>query len=228
MDGAGLRDRIATAVGGDAQVLDHHHAATADAGDPRAFDRVQLVAVVAAGGGITLAIVVFVVAGTIAFAVGRRRRDIALLRVIGATPGQVRRQLLRETALIGLLAGAAGCLAATALFAPFTDALVSVGLAPDGFAVAPHWLPYAIAAAVGVVVALLATLVATRRALTVPPGEALVESAIPQRRMSVVRALLGCVALGGGLTLVITLSSQAIAFATLTCSPASAARPADR
>lgn len=216
VDGARLRDRIAAAVGGEAQVLDHRHAATADAGDPRAFDRVELVAVVAAGGGITLAIVVFVVAGTIAFAVGRRRREIALLRAVGATPGRVRRLVLRETALIGLLAGAAGCLAATALFAPFTDALVSVGLAPDGFVVAPHWLPYAIAAAVGVVVALLATLVATRRALTVRPGEALVEAALPARRMSVVRALLGLVALGGGLTLVITLSSQAISFATLT------------
>jgi putative ABC transport system permease protein len=215
VDGARLRDRIGRAVGGDAQVLDRRHAATADAGDPRAFDRVQLVAVVASGGGITLAIAVFVVAGTIAFAVGRRRREVALLRAIGATPGQVRRLLLRETALIGLLAGAAGSLAATALFTPFTDALVSAGLAPDGFAVAPHWIPYAIAIAVGVVVALLATIVASRRALAVRPGEALAESALPQRRMSVVRALFGVVALGGGVTLVIALSSDAISFATL-------------
>jgi hypothetical protein len=50
----------------------------ADAGDPRAFDRAQLVVVVAAGGGMTLAIAVFVVAGTIAFAIGRRRREISL------------------------------------------------------------------------------------------------------------------------------------------------------
>jgi putative ABC transport system permease protein len=69
-DGARLRDMIGRAVGGDAQVLDHRHAASADAGDPRAFDRVQLVAVLASAGGITLAIAVFVVAGTIAFAVG--------------------------------------------------------------------------------------------------------------------------------------------------------------
>jgi putative ABC transport system permease protein len=215
-DGAPLRDRLRAATGDEAQVLDRRHAATADAGDPRAFDRVQLVAVLAAGGGITLAIAIFVVAGTIAFAVDRRRREIALLRAVGATPGQVRRMLLRETALIGLLAGAAGSLAATALFAPFTDALVSVGLAPEGFAIAPHWIPYAIAVSVGVAVALLATLIAARRALAVRPGEALVESAIPPRRMSVVRALAGLVGLGGGLTLVIVLSSQAISFATLT------------
>jgi putative ABC transport system permease protein len=214
-DGARLRDRVRDAVGGDAQVLDHRHAATADAGDPRAFDRVELVAVLASAGGITLAIAVFVVAGTIAFAVERRRREIALLRAVGATPGQIRRLLLGETALIGLFAGAAGCLAATVLFGPFTDSLVSAGIAPDGFEVAPHWIPYAIATAIGVVVAFLATVVAARRALTVRPGEALVESAVPQRRLGVVRVVAGLVALGGGLTLVIVLSSQAISFATL-------------
>ena len=215
LDGARLRDRLADAVGGGAQVLDRRHASTADAGDPRAFDRVQLVAVLAAGGGITLAIAIFVVAGTIGFAVARRRREIALLRAVGATPGQVRRLLLGESALVGLLAGAAGCLAASALLAPFTHALVSVGIAPDGFAVAPHWIPYAIAIAVGVVVALLATVVAARRALAVRPGEALIESAMPQRRMSVARAMFGVGALGGGITLATALSSQAIAFATL-------------
>jgi putative ABC transport system permease protein len=212
---ARLRDRIGEAAGGGAQVLDRRHAAAADAGDPRAFDRVQLVAVLAAGGGMTLAIAIFVVAGTIAFAAERRRREIALLRAIGATPGQVRRLLLGETALIGLLAGAAGTLAATAASSLSTDALVSVGLAPDGFAVAPHWIPNAIAVAVGVVIALLATLVAARRALVVRPGEALVESALPSRRIGVVRALLGVVALGGGLTLVIVLASAAISYATL-------------
>jgi putative ABC transport system permease protein len=214
-DGAQLRVKIRDALGGDPQVLDHRHASTADAGDTRAFDRVELVAVLASGGGITLAIVVFVVAGTIGFAVERRRREVALLRSVGATPGQVRRLLLGETALIGLVAGATGCVAATALFAPFTDALVSAGIAPDGFKVAPNWIPYAIALAVGVVVAVLATVVAARRALKVRPGEALVESAVPPRRMGVVRALLGVVALGGGLTLVIVLASQAVSFAIL-------------
>jgi putative ABC transport system permease protein len=214
-DGAHLRARIHDAVGGDPEVVDRRHASSADAGDTRAFNRVELVAVLASGGGITLAVVVFVVAATIGFAVERRRREVALLRSVGATPGQVRRLLLGETALIGLVAGAVGCVAATALFAPFTDALVAAGIAPDGFKVAPHWIPYAIALAVGVVVALLATVVAARRALKVRPGEALVESAIPPRRMSLVRVLLGVVALGGGLTLVIVLASQAVSFAIL-------------
>ena len=211
---ARLRHRIADAVGGNAQVLDHRHAAAADAGDPRAFDRTQLVALLAASGGMTLAIAMFVLAGTIAFAVEGRRRQIALVRAIGATPGQVRRMLLLQTGLIGLVAGAAGCLAATVLFGPFVHALTSVGVAPDGFAVTPLWIPYAIATAAGVVVALLATVVAAPRALAVRPGETLVESSLPQRRLGIVRVVLGLVALGG-ITLVIVLSSSALSYATL-------------
>ncbi|ADB53219.1 ABC transporter permease [Conexibacter woesei] len=219
--GASLHARLRDAIGavpgvhGEPQVLGDRDAATADAGDPRAFERVTLVAVMGSGGGITTAIAVFVVAGTIAFVVGRRRREIALLRAIGATPGQVRRLLLWETALVGLLAGVAGCLAAAALSGTFTDALVSVGLAPDGFAVAPHWIPYAIAVATGSVVALLAALLAVRRALAVRPGEALVAAAQPQRRMGIVRILLGLIALGGGIALVVTLSFAAISYASL-------------
>jgi putative ABC transport system permease protein len=219
--GAALRDRVRAAVAatpgvsGRPQVLDNRHAASADAGDPRAFERVTLVAVVASGGGLTTAISVFVIAGTIAFVVGRRRREIALLRAVGATPGQVRRLLLWETVLVGLLAGVAGCLAASALMGTFTAALISVDLAPDGFAVAPHWLPWVVAVATGAAVALLAALLAVRRALAVLPGEALVASALPPRRLGVVRVLLGLIALGGGLTLVVTLSSQALSFASL-------------
>ena len=210
-----LRSRVAAAAGGGAQVLDHRHAAAADVGDTSALNRAELVALLASGGGIMLAIAVFVVAGTVAFAVEGRRREIALLRAIGATPGQVRRRLLGATASIGLLAGVAGCLAASALFGPFTRALISVGLAPEGFAVAPNWIPYAIAVAVGPVVALLATFVAAHRSLRVRPAEALVASALPQRRLGILRVLLGLTAIGGGLAIVITLRSQAIAFASL-------------
>jgi putative ABC transport system permease protein len=207
--------RIAQTLGGSVQVLDRRHAAAADAGDPGAYNRVQLVAVIASGGGITLAISIFVLGGTVAFAAERRRREIALLRAVGATPGQVRAMLLRETAAIGLLAGVAGCVAENALSGLFAHALTSVGLAPNGFVITPSWIPYAIAVGACAVVAVLATLLATRRALAVRPAEALVESTTPPRRLGVLRSLLGLLALGGGLTLVIVLASQALSFATL-------------
>ena len=209
---------IANAAGNDAQALDHRHAAAADAGDPSAFDRIELVAVVASSGGITLGIAIFVLAGTIAFAIQARRREIALIRAIGATPSQVRRMLLAETALIGLAAGVAGCFAASGLSGWFAHALTSVGIAPNGFSVTPLWIPYAIAIGASGVVALLATVVAAHRALAIRPGQALTETALPDRRMGVIRTLLGLVALGGAITLVVALSQQALSYATLAAS----------
>jgi putative ABC transport system permease protein len=215
VDVARLRDAVGRAVGSRARVLDHRHAAEGDAGDPSAFDRTQLVATVAAGGGITLAIAIFVAAGAIAVAVARRRRDVALLRAVGATPGRVRWMLLRATGLLGMTAGVTGCVVATAMMGPVVDALRSVDLAPPGFSVTPIAIPYAIAIGAGTAVALLGALVASRRTLAVRPGEALVETALPERRLGVVRAAAGLIALGGGVALVITLHTQALSFATL-------------
>src|SRR6185312_12949412 len=56
---------------------------------------------------------------------------------------------------------------------------------------------------------------AAHRSLRVRPGEALVASALPQRRLGILRLLLGLIAVGGGVAIVITLKSQAIAFASL-------------
>ncbi|WP_337590323.1 FtsX-like permease family protein [Kribbella pittospori] len=56
-------------------------------------------------------ITIFVIASTFAFAVASRRREIGLLRLIGATPRQVRRMILGEAfavALVAALTGAAG------------------------------------------------------------------------------------------------------------------------
>src|SRR5258707_8547089 len=53
-------------------------------------------------------VAVFVLASTFGFAVTQRRRELALLRLAGATPAQVRRMLLAEALITGLAAGAAG------------------------------------------------------------------------------------------------------------------------
>jgi hypothetical protein len=53
---------------------------------------------------------VFVVASMLVLATGLRRREIGLLRMIGASPRQVRRMILGEAAFIGLLGSLAGCL----------------------------------------------------------------------------------------------------------------------
>jgi putative ABC transport system permease protein len=59
-------------------------------------------------GGYVVLLVVFVVAGTIGLSVRHRRRDLALLRAVAATPGQLRRMLMAESALLGLAGAVLG------------------------------------------------------------------------------------------------------------------------
>lgn len=65
----------------------------------------------ATGVGIDIVIIaLFVVAGAVALSVGLRRRQFALLRAVGATGGQVRRSVLGELAVLGVLGGVLGYL----------------------------------------------------------------------------------------------------------------------
>ena len=79
------------------------------------------------------AIAFFVVAGTIALSVALRWRNLALLRAVGATPGQVRRMIWLELAMLGAVAGLAAYLPG---LGERTGPCV-VGRAPDAPALAP-------------------------------------------------------------------------------------------
>ena len=102
-------------------MLDREHAADADAGDPRAADRVALVAIFGTMGGIAGAVALFVVAGTFTLAIVQRRSEIAVLRALGAAPHQVRRLIAGEALIVSVVAGALGILAG----GPLADAIVS-------------------------------------------------------------------------------------------------------
>ena len=67
-----------------------------------------LIQLCGAFGGYVVLLIGFVVAGTVGLSVRHRRRDLALLRAIAATPGQVRRMLLVEGVLLCALGAAIG------------------------------------------------------------------------------------------------------------------------
>jgi putative ABC transport system permease protein len=68
-------------------------------------------------GVVALVAAAFVILNTFLLNLGERRGQLATLRALGATPGQVTRLLLREAALLGLAGTVAGCAAGAALAA---------------------------------------------------------------------------------------------------------------
>ena len=70
--------------------------------------RTKLIAVTASFGGLALFIAMFVVAGTMGLSIQQREREIALLRAVAATPGQIRRMIAWEATIVALIGSAAG------------------------------------------------------------------------------------------------------------------------
>ena len=71
----------------------------------------------------------------------QRHRDIALLRAIAATPRQVRRLVIREAVVLGLLASVTSVWAGLAAIGWLRRQFVTRGMVPDTFVVRVSWLP---------------------------------------------------------------------------------------
>jgi len=156
-----------------------------------------LIEVGAAFGGYVVLLIVFVVAGTVGLSVRHRRRDIALLRAIAATPGQVRRLLVAEALLVSgaaaALGGPAGLLAARWVGGELADR----GFIPAGFPIAAGFLAAPAAVLVTTLVAAVSALIAARRISGIRPTEALGEAAVEPAGGGRARFVCGLVALAG-------------------------------
>ena len=163
--------------------------------------REVVIAVSSVFGGATLLIAILVIAGTVGLSVKQRHRDIALLRALAATPGQVRRLVIRETLVLGLLATIAGVWPGLAAIGWLRGQFVARGMVPDTFTVHVSWLPPVVAASAALLIAVVAAWVASLRVSRILPTEALGETAVERPGIGGVRALLGAVTLAGGIVL---------------------------
>ncbi|MEV0216604.1 ABC transporter permease [Micromonospora sp. NPDC050695] len=154
----------------------------------------------AAFGGYVILLIVFVVAGTIGLSVRHRRRDLALLRAVAATPGQIRRMLIAEAALLGLVAAVLGAPAGLLAAGWVHGELVGRGFVPADFPMTGGLVAVPAAAATAVLVAVLAALVAGRRVAGIKPVEALGEIAVEPRPSGRVRLIAGVLTLAAAVT----------------------------
>jgi len=163
--------------------------------------RTILIPVTAAFGGLAMFIATFVVASTLGLSIQQREREIALMRAVAATPGQIRRMIAWEAAIVALVGSAAGIWPGIVLGRALEHSLVSHGIAPANLNLHYDWLPAAAAVVGAVATALLAVLAAGRRAARVPPTLALTEAAAEPRLLGPGRVIGGLLALASAIPL---------------------------
>ncbi|WAL64030.1 ABC transporter permease [Amycolatopsis cynarae] len=168
-----------------------------------ALDHVEAITLLAMTLGIAAFLAVFIVSSTFAFTIAQRRRDLALLRLIGSSRGQVRRLLLSEALLLGLIGTALGVPAGVGVMGLQSRMLTGLEFLPAAFS--PEWQGWIIvvSAVVGVGVSLFGVLAASRRAAKVRPLEALRESGDAARVMTFPRWFFGILFVAGAVALAI-------------------------
>ena len=145
--------------------------------------------------GVALFMAMFVVASTFGFVVAARRRELGMLRLIGATPRQVRRMVLGEAGVVAVLAAVIGGLLGSALAPALPVLLRARGLTDLRLELPPPWIAWVVAVPCAVGVALIGSWRASKRAAKVSPVAALQEATIERRRPGFWQLLIGVVCL---------------------------------
>ncbi|MFI0486951.1 FtsX-like permease family protein [Actinomadura sp. 9N215] len=153
--------------------------------------RPDIVEIAASFGGIAIMTALVVVGGLIVLSVRERAREFALLRAVGATPGQVRAGLVRELAKVGAPAALAGGVLSLGLGAGMHAAMVRKGVLPDGFGLSLGPLPVLAAFAMTLLTALVTAFLASLRVSRIRPVEALGEAAVEPARLPRWRLIAG-------------------------------------
>ncbi|MGP8300255.1 FtsX-like permease family protein [Streptomyces inhibens] len=125
-------------------------------------------------------IALLVVSSTVVQALQQRAHELALLRAVGATPGQLRGAVGREVGRVAALAALVGAAGAFPAYVALRGLLDARGALPAGLELPlPPWLWPAplVTAGVTVLVARLAALIAVAGTANVRPAEALREAA---------------------------------------------------
>ncbi|MGV9417738.1 FtsX-like permease family protein [Streptomyces sp. NPDC003674] len=169
--------------------------------------RTRLVSMGGAMGGTSLLVAVLVVVGTFALTVQQRQRELALLRAIAATPGQVRKLLGREALIIGAAAGTTGALLGLPLGGLLHSRFVALGAVPDTLQHTTSVFPPFAALGATLLGAWAAARIASRRVSRIRPAEALAEARAERTRPAWGRIAAGLLCLAGGIVLVAVLTA---------------------
>lgn len=148
-----------------------------------------------------LLVSVFGVASMLALSITQRQRDMALLRAIGATPGQLRQLILRETLLLSVVATVVAIVPGQLLGRFVYGLLTDRGIAAEGLTFHQGWIPTVAAMAVAILAAVAGARSAGRRASQIKPTQALAEASVDGGRIGAGRLILALILLGAGVAM---------------------------
>lgn len=156
-------------------------------------------------GGIGLLVGTFIIFNTFSMLVAQRLRELALLRAIGASSGQVVRSVLVEAVITGIVGSVLGVVVGFALAFGLFQLLDALDLGLPGSGLAMTSSAIVVPLVVGILVTVVAALVPAWRAGRVPPVAAMRSGLTSgeSRRMSRVAGIVGGVGLLGGIALAI-------------------------
>ncbi|PSK97227.1 putative ABC transport system permease protein [Haloactinopolyspora alba] len=181
----------------------------------------ELISLAGVFGGWAVIASMFGVASMLALSVQQRRRELALLRAVGATPGQLRRMVLGEALILAVVATALAWFPGTLLGEFLFERMVDAGVVPEGVAFRQGWIPTVVAVGAAVFAAVGGALAAGRRAAGTRPVEALAQASLEGRAMGTSRALFGALFLAGGLALgIVTVTVMSGPLTSSTAGPA--------
>ncbi|SNT49936.1 ABC transporter permease [Rhodococcoides kyotonense] len=144
-------------------------------------------------GGIALLVGTFIIYNTFSMIVAQRVRELALLRAIGASRGQVSRSVVLEALVVGIVGSAIGFAGGVGLAYGLRALLnaFDLGLPSGTLALEPRTV--IVAFAVGIIVTVLSAYAPARRAANIPPVAAMREEFASAGDSLRVRTLVGAV-----------------------------------
>lgn len=144
---------------------------------------------------------VFVLTGTVTLGVRQQLRELALLRTLGATPGQLRRLLGGQSVLLAGLAALGGAPLGIVFAEVVAARFRQLGVVPAQFEVQVNGLVPSAAAAAGMLITFVSARLAGRRAVRIAPTQALTETANAPAGGLVLRFLIATVTTAGAVAL---------------------------
>ncbi|MFF0730101.1 ABC transporter permease [Streptomyces chartreusis] len=191
-----LKQRVADALGGD---RDAYELRTADEQAESDVEQLggflDIIKYVMLGfAGVAVLVGVFLIVNTFSMLIAQRTRELGLLRALGADRRQVRRSVLTEALLLGLVGSTAGLAAGIGLAVGLIELMGLMGMNIRTDEMVVGWGTPVTAYVVGLGVTFVAAYLPARRAAGVSPMAALADAEIAEiGRPLRLRAILGTV-----------------------------------